>query len=100
MPAPRRARVATMKKNAGLDKSIFFIFASQTFILAISWPSQPAAPASGLRVELDLDVGGRNCDRAVERSPAFEGRDQLRALLRRDAFELRSEEHTSELQSR
>jgi len=34
-----------------------------------------------LGVELDLDIWGRNCDRSIERSPAFESLDELAALL-------------------
>jgi hypothetical protein len=34
-----------------------------------------------LDVEVDLDIRGRNCDRAVERSPALEECNELGTLL-------------------
>src|SRR5260221_14369159 len=39
-------------------------------------------------MDFGLNVGGRNCDRAVEGSTAVEEGDQLRTLLRRDAREI------------
>src|ERR1700693_3267685 len=43
------------------------------------------------RLDLDLNVRGRNCDRSVERSPALEGFDELLALARGDAGEVKSQ---------
>jgi hypothetical protein len=36
-----------------------------------------------------LDIRGRNCDRAIERSPALKGLDELAALLLRYPFEMK-----------
>src|SRR2546427_4357319 len=47
-------------------------------------------PALEVRGDLDLHVRGRNCDRAVERSPALEALDELRALILRDSLEVKS----------
>ena len=52
--------------------------------------SSPYFPALEVRGDLDLHVRGRNCDRAVERSPALEALDQLRALILRDSLEVKS----------
>src|SRR5262245_20154626 len=49
-----------------------------------------------VRTKGDLDVRGRNCDRAVERSPALEGLDELRPLLRRHAAEVKFQAHAVE----
>src|SRR5579859_2349611 len=46
--------------------------------------------------KINLDVWGRNCDRAVERSPAFEARHQVGALLGGDAAELQMDAHRVE----
>src|SRR5579859_94577 len=46
--------------------------------------------------ELDLDVWGRNCDRAVEWSPALEARHQVGALFGRNAAELQVDAHRVE----
>src|SRR5262249_29062110 len=46
---------------------------------------------SGARVHLDLNVRGRNCDRAVERSTPLEGVDEFGALLLGDSFEIELE---------
>ena len=43
--------------------------------------------------EFDLDVWGRNCDRAVEWSTAFEGVEQLPSLLLGDAFHPEAQAH-------
>ena len=50
----------------------------------------PYFPALEVRGDLDLHVRGRNCDRAVERSPALEALDELRALILRDSLEVKS----------
>jgi hypothetical protein len=43
--------------------------------------AQAGGPALDLRVDFDLHIGGRNCDRAVEWSPALEAVDELSPLL-------------------
>ena len=43
--------------------------------------------------EFDLHIWGRNCDRAVQRSPALEGLDQLPALLVGDTFHAEAQAH-------
>ena len=43
--------------------------------------------------EFDLHIWGRNCDRAVQRSPALEGLDQLPPLLFGDAFHAEIQAH-------
>jgi hypothetical protein len=40
-------------------------------------------------MNFDLDLRGRNCDRAVERSPSLEAVDQLPTLLLRDSLEVK-----------
>src|SRR5215813_6416108 len=42
---------------------------------------------SGFGADLDLHVRRRNCDAAVERSPAFEALDEVAALRLRDTLE-------------
>ena len=46
-------------------------------------------PALWFSIKLDSDIRGRNCDRAVERSPALESLDELGALLRHDPLEVK-----------
>jgi len=40
-------------------------------------------------VNLDPDIGGRNCDRAVKRSTALEQGDEILALLRTHALQVK-----------
>jgi len=48
---------------------------------------------SGLDMDFGLNVGGRNCDRAVEWSPALEARNEIGALLGCHAAELQLNAH-------
>ena len=51
--------------------------------------ASPQAVRSGtstFRLDVNLHIWGRNCDRSVQGSPSLEAFDQLDALLVRDAF--------------
>jgi hypothetical protein len=50
-------------------------------------------------VKLDLDVGGRNCDRAVERSTALEEGDEILALPLSYTLEVKPQAATPERKS-
>src|ERR1700675_3330744 len=54
-----------------------------------------SAPELTSRADRDLhpNIGRRNCDAAVERSPTFEALDELRSLLFGDAVQLERELH-------
>src|SRR3981081_4459000 len=71
------------------------------------WSSRAAAPTrrpgyrwsrseSGNDRELDLDVWGRNCDRAIERSTPLEAVDQVLTLLLAHARQLEVDPHRVE----